>query len=159
MAKRPTFKAAFKAQTAKEALRGDKTVPPIAVKHGVNPNPVSQWKLKASEGLVLLFERGAPAGRDDPPAAPEDRAGRPRGEPVRSLYYVAGPLEEVGTESFPASWWRHLEFNLRCARLRGNGPVEGAGFARPDLAQAASSARTPNSLSGAYEGDKRETGQ
>ena len=64
MAKRRTFTAAFKARIAKEALRGDKTVRQIAVKHGVHPNQVSQWKRKASEGLVQLFERGARAGRD-----------------------------------------------------------------------------------------------
>ena len=63
MAKRRTFTAAFKARVAKEALRGDRTVQQIAVKHGVHPNQVSQWKRKASEGLVELFERGAKAGR------------------------------------------------------------------------------------------------
>ena len=43
---------------------------------------------------------------------------RPVGEPVRSLRYFAGLLEEVCTESFAAPYWRHLEFNLsRCERL------------------------------------------
>ena len=64
MAKRRTFTAAFKVRVAKEALRGDKTVRQIAAKHGVHPHQVSQWKRKASEGLVELFERGAQAGRD-----------------------------------------------------------------------------------------------
>ena len=58
MAKRRTFTAAFKARVAKEALRGDKTVRQIATKHRVHPNQVSQWKRKASEGLVQLYERG-----------------------------------------------------------------------------------------------------
>ena len=52
MAKRRTFTAAFKARIAKEALRGDRTVQQIAAKHEVHPNQVSQWKRKASEGLV-----------------------------------------------------------------------------------------------------------
>lgn len=53
---------------------------------------------------------------------------RPGGEPVRSLHYFAGPLEEVRRESFPASYWRHLEFNLRrCEKLWRERPVEGAG--------------------------------
>ena len=52
MAKRRTFTAAFKARVAKEALRGDRTVQQIASKHGVHPNQVSQWKCKASAGLV-----------------------------------------------------------------------------------------------------------
>ena len=65
MAKRRTFTAAFKARVAKEALRGDKTIQQIAAKHGVHPNQVSQWKGKASQGLVQLFERGAKARQDE----------------------------------------------------------------------------------------------
>ena len=65
MAKRRTFTAAFKARVAKEALRGDRTVQQIAAKHGVHPNQVSQWKSKASAGLVELFGRGAKAGQDE----------------------------------------------------------------------------------------------
>ena len=57
MAKRRKFTAGFKARVAKEALRGDQTVQQIAGKHEVHPNQVSQWKRKASEGLVELFER------------------------------------------------------------------------------------------------------
>ena len=61
MAKRRKFTAGFKARVAKEALRGDQTVQQIGAKHEVHPNQVSQWKRKASEGLVELFERG-PSG-------------------------------------------------------------------------------------------------
>jgi AraC-like DNA-binding protein len=43
---------------------------------------------------------------------------RPGGEPVRSLRYFARLVEAVRTESFPASYWQHLELNLRrCERL------------------------------------------
>lgn len=57
---------------------------------------------------------------------------RPGGEPVRSLRYFAGLLEEVCTESFPPSYWRHVEFSLRrCERLWQNRPVEGTGSPRP----------------------------
>ena len=65
MAKRRTFTAAFKARVAKEALRGDRTVQQIAAKHGVHPNQVSQWKRKASDRLVELFERGTKSGQDE----------------------------------------------------------------------------------------------
>lgn len=35
-----------------------------------------------------------------------------------SLRYFAGLLEQVRTESLPASYWQYLEFNLRrCERL------------------------------------------
>ena len=60
---------------------------------------------------------------------------RPDGEPVRSLRYFASLLEEVRTESFPASYWQHLEFNLRrCERIGEIRRAEAAGSACPDLA-------------------------
>ena len=80
MAKRRTFTAAFKARIAKEALRGDRTVQQIAAKHEVHPNQVSQWKRKASEGLVELFERGAQAGQDE------------REAEIRQLHETSGQL-------------------------------------------------------------------
>jgi hypothetical protein len=62
---------------------------------------------------------------------------RPGGEPVRSLRYFASLVEEVRTESFPASYWQHLEFNLRrCERLATGQRGEAARSACPDLAQA-----------------------
>ena len=73
---------------------------------------------------------------------------RPDGEPVRSLRYFASLLAEVRTESFPDSYWQHLEFNLRrCERLWQQGPAAAAGSARPDLEQADPSrgARRPSS--------------
>ena len=91
MAKRRTFTAAFKARVAREALRGDKTVRQITVKHGVHPNQMSQWKRKASEGLVQLFERGGRAGRDK------------REAEVRKLHEKIGQL--VGERDFLKSAW------------------------------------------------------
>ena len=64
MAKRRSFTAAFKARVVKEALRGDKTVQQIAAQYELHPNQVSEWKRKASEGLVELFGRGAKVGQD-----------------------------------------------------------------------------------------------
>ena len=62
------------------------------------------------------------------------------GEPVRSLSYFAGLVEEVRTESFPAAYWRHTEFNLRrCERHWRDRPLEQAGGACSELAQASSS--------------------
>ena len=83
---------------------------------------------------------------------------RPGGEPVRSLRYFASLLEEVVTESFPDSYWQHLEFNLRrCERLWQQGPAAAAGSARPDLEQADPSrgARRPSS---AAEAEREERG-
>ncbi len=62
---------------------------------------------------------------------------RPDGEPVRSLRYFASLLEEVRTESLPASYWQHLEFNLRrCERIAEVRRAEAAKSACPDLTQA-----------------------
>ena len=48
-----------------EVLRGDRTAQQIAARHSLHPNQVSQWKRKASEGLVQLFERGRKSARDE----------------------------------------------------------------------------------------------
>ena len=59
---------------------------------------------------------------------------RPGGEAVSSLHYFAVPLEEARTESFAASYWRHLKFNLRqCVRVFRDRPAAAGPRARPDL--------------------------
>ena len=83
---------------------------------------------------------------------------RPGGEPVRSLRYFASLLEEVVTESFPDSYWQHLEFNLRrCERLWQEGRAEAPGSARPDLEQADPS-REDRKTSSAAEAEREERG-
>ena len=62
---------------------------------------------------------------------------RPDGEPVQRLRYFEGLLEEVRSDSFPASYWQHLEFNLgQCERYWRERPAKAPGSARPDLVQA-----------------------
>ncbi len=56
MAKRRKFTAAFKAEVALEALRGDRTIQEIAAKHQLHPNQVSQWKRQAMDGLNAVFD-------------------------------------------------------------------------------------------------------
>ena len=55
--KRQTFDKEFKAKVALEALREESTIQEIAVKHGVHPNQISQWKAQAIAGMADLFER------------------------------------------------------------------------------------------------------
>jgi transposase len=55
--KRQTFSKDFKAKVALEALREESTVQEIAVKYGVHPNQIAQWKSQAVAGLAGLFER------------------------------------------------------------------------------------------------------
>ncbi len=55
--KRQTFSKEFKAKVALEALREESTIQEIAVKHGVHPNQISQWKAQAIAGMADIFER------------------------------------------------------------------------------------------------------
>ena len=83
---------------------------------------------------------------------------RPGGEPVRSLRYFASLVQEVRTESFPDSYWQHLEFNLRrCERARQERLGEVSGSACPNLAQASPAGAAPCPSSAAAEASK-ETG-
>ena len=54
-----------KARVALEALRGDKTIQEIAVKHKVHPNQVSTWKRQAMDGLGAIFSNGVDKVRVD----------------------------------------------------------------------------------------------
>ena len=91
------------------------------------------------------------------------RIDRQDGEPVRSLRYFASLVEEVRTESYPESYWQHLELSLlRFERLGQARRTEASGGACPDLAQAGASgaAPGPSSATGAdsREADRKETG-
>ena len=55
--KRQSFSKESKAKVALEALREESTIQEIAVKHGVHPNQISQWKAQAIAGMAELFER------------------------------------------------------------------------------------------------------
>ncbi len=63
MSRRRRFTSDFKATVALEALRGDKTIQEIAVKHKVHPNQVSTWKRQAMDGLGAVFSNGADKAR------------------------------------------------------------------------------------------------
>lgn len=55
--KRQTFSKDFKAKVTLEALREESTIQEIAVKYGVHPNQISQWKAQAIAGMADIFER------------------------------------------------------------------------------------------------------
>ena len=52
---RRNHSAAFKAQVALEAIRGEKTVAEIAAHHEVHPNQVNSWKTQAPENMAGIF--------------------------------------------------------------------------------------------------------
>jgi putative transposase len=61
MAKRKQHTAAFKAQVALAALKGDKTVNEVAAQFGLHPTLIHDWKKKLLAGAAGIFENGAKA--------------------------------------------------------------------------------------------------
>jgi putative transposase len=61
MAKRKSHSAAFKAQVALAAVKGDRTVNEVAAQFGVHPTLIHDWKKRLLAGAVAVFESGAKA--------------------------------------------------------------------------------------------------
>ena len=59
--KRQVHAAAFKAQVALAALKGDKTINELASQHGVHPTLIHTWKKQLIENAEELFQSGAKA--------------------------------------------------------------------------------------------------
>jgi transposase len=57
--KRKSHSAAFKAQVALAAVKGDKTVNELASVHGVHPTMIHGWKKQLVENAEELFQSGA----------------------------------------------------------------------------------------------------
>ena len=57
--KRKTHTAAFKAQVALAAVRGDKTVNELASQYGVHPTLIHGWKKQLLAGADQVFSNGA----------------------------------------------------------------------------------------------------
>ena len=62
---------------------------------------------------------------------------RPDAQPARSLRYFEPLLREVGSESFPGGYWKHLEYNPgRCEDYWRARPATAPGRARSNAEQA-----------------------
>ena len=64
---RKNYTAAFKAQVALAAIRGDCTANELAAKYGLHPTLISNWKKTLLEGAETFFAEGGK------PARPTDR--------------------------------------------------------------------------------------
>ena len=53
--RRQSFSKNFKAKVTLEALREESTVQEIAVKHGVHPNQILQWKASVLDNMLCLL--------------------------------------------------------------------------------------------------------
>jgi len=62
--KRTRHTAAFKAQVALAALKGDRTVNELAGHHGVHPTNIHAWKKQLLAGAEGVFANGGKASAD-----------------------------------------------------------------------------------------------
>jgi len=78
--KKRSYTAAFKAQVALAALRGDSTANELAARHQIHPTLVSNWKKALLDGAPGLFAEGSgkpPKAADQPdPAELFEQIGR-----------------------------------------------------------------------------------
>ena len=63
--KRKQHTAAFKAQVALAALKGDKTVNELASHYGVHPTLIHAWKKQLLTGAEQVFANGSKAATTD----------------------------------------------------------------------------------------------
>ena len=61
--KRKSHSAAFKAQVALAAVKGDRTISELASLHGVHPTMIHAWKKQLLEGAEGLFQNGLKTSR------------------------------------------------------------------------------------------------
>ena len=62
---RKNYSAAFKAQVALAAIRGDCTANELAAKHGLHPTLISNWKTTLLGGAESCFLSCRATGRSD----------------------------------------------------------------------------------------------
>jgi len=76
--KRKSHSAAFKAQVALAAVKGDRTVNELAAHYGVHPTLIHAWKKQLLAGAEAVFASGAKAAgpQEDKTAELYEQLGR-----------------------------------------------------------------------------------
>jgi transposase-like protein len=74
--KRKSHAAAFKAQVALAAVRGDRTVNELAAQYGVHPTLIHAWKKQLLAGAEQVFAGGKVAPAEDKSAELYEQIGR-----------------------------------------------------------------------------------
>jgi transposase-like protein len=69
--KRTRHTAAFKAQVALAAVKGDRTINELAVHYGVHPTNIHAWKKQLLGGAETVFANGSKAAPDGEAAQAE----------------------------------------------------------------------------------------
>jgi transposase-like protein len=82
-----SYTAAFKAQVALAAIKGDSTANELAAKHGIHPTLVSNWKKALLDGAPGLF------------AEPGGKAARPADQPDPAELF-----EQIGRLKMELEW-------------------------------------------------------
>ena len=110
-AKRTNHTAAFKAQVALAAVRGDKTVNELAAQFGVHPTLIHAWKKQLLTGAEAVFAGGAKAATSGEDKTPElyEQIGRLKVE----LDWVKKKLRRSADQLRPLIDPGHAELSVR----------------------------------------------
>jgi putative transposase len=110
-AKRKTHTAAFKAQVALAAVRGDKTVNELAAQYGVHPTLIHGRKKQLLAGAEAVFATGAKAAAPGDDKTPElyEQIGRLKVE----LDWVKKKLRRSADELRPLIGPAHPDLSIR----------------------------------------------